>query len=95
MSFYIDDFQLTYVAPPTIQTDIPSIFKTLARTSSRSARRSIPTDLSGPHAQLLTKHFDSITSGNDMKWSSVETTKGSFNYTNADAAGWRSGLRAT
>jgi endo-1,4-beta-xylanase len=25
VSFYVDDFQLSYVAPPTIQTDIPSI----------------------------------------------------------------------
>jgi len=30
-------------------------------------------------------HFNSITSGNDMKWSSVESTKGTFNYANADA----------
>ena len=30
VSFYVDDFQLTYVPPPTIQTNIPSIFKTLA-----------------------------------------------------------------
>jgi len=43
------------------------------------------TDISGPHAQLLTKHFNSITSGNDMKWSSVESAKGSYNFTNADS----------
>ena len=30
VSFYIDDFQLTYVPPPTIQADIPSIFQTLS-----------------------------------------------------------------
>jgi hypothetical protein len=30
VSFYVDDFQLTYVAPPTIQRDIPSIYKTLS-----------------------------------------------------------------
>ena len=30
VSFYIDDFQLTYVAPPTIQTNIPSIFQSLS-----------------------------------------------------------------
>ena len=49
-----------------------------SRIISRSARRSIATDLSGPHAQLLTQHFNSIISGNDMKWSSVENTKGSL-----------------
>ena len=50
--------------------------------SSPSARQIDTTDLSGPHAQLLTMHFNSITSGNDMKWSSVEATKGTYNYTN-------------
>ena len=30
VSFYVGDFQLTYVPPPTIQTGIPSIFKTLS-----------------------------------------------------------------
>jgi endo-1,4-beta-xylanase len=84
VSFYIDDFQLTYVPPPTIQADIPSIFETLADYFPVGAAVDM-TDISGPHAQLLTKHFDSITSGNDMKWSSVESTKGTFNYTNADA----------
>ncbi len=84
VSFYIDDFQLTYVPPPTIQADIPSIFETLADYFPIGSAVDM-TDISGPHAQLLTKHFDSITSGNDMKWGSVESTKGTFNYTNADA----------
>lgn len=83
VDFYIDDFQVTYVAPPVVQTTIPSIFQTLSPYFPVGAAVST-TDLSGPHAQLLTMHFDSITSGNDMKWSSVENTKGSFNYTNAD-----------
>ena len=84
VSFYIDDFQLTYVPPPTIQSDIPSIFQSLSEYFPVGAAVDM-TDISGPHAQLLTKHFDSITSGNDMKWSSVENTKGVFNYANADA----------
>jgi endo-1,4-beta-xylanase len=84
VSFYIDDFQLTYIPPPTIQTDIPSIFETLADFFPVGAAVD-PTDLSGPHAQLLTKHFDSITSGNDMKWSSVENTLGNYTFGNADS----------
>jgi endo-1,4-beta-xylanase len=83
VSFYLDDFQLTYVPPPTIQTDIPSIYKTLSAYFPVGAAID-PTDLSGAHNQLLTMHFDSITSGNDMKWSSVESTKGSFNFNLAD-----------
>jgi len=83
VSFYIDDFQLTYIPPPVVQTNIPSIYQTLSYYFPVGAE--IDTnDLSGPHAQLLERHFDSIVSGNDMKWSSVEATKGSYTYANAD-----------
>jgi endo-1,4-beta-xylanase len=84
VSFYLGDFQLSYVAPPTIQTSIPSIFQTYADLFPIGAAVDT-SDLSGPHAQLLTRHFDSMTPGNDLKWSSVEATKGAFNYTNGDA----------
>ncbi len=84
VSFYIDDFQLSYVPPPTIQADIPSIYEDLAQFFPVGAEVDM-TDISGPHAQLLTKHFNSITSGNDMKWSSVEPSLGTYDYTNADA----------
>jgi len=82
-SFYIDDFKLSFVPPLTIQTDIPSIFQTFADFFPVGAEIDT-SDLSGAHAQLLTKHFNSIVSGNDMKWSSVEATEGVFNYTAAD-----------
>ncbi len=84
VSFYIDDFQLSYVLPPVIQTNIPSIFQTLSGFFPVGAAVD-PTDLSGPHEQLLTMHFNSITPGNEMKWSSVENTPGSFNFGPADA----------
>jgi endo-1,4-beta-xylanase len=84
VSFYLDDFQLTYVSPPTIQADIPSISKTFADFFPIGAEVDT-TDLSGPHAQLLTKHFDSMTPGNDLKWSTVEPSLGSYDYTNGDA----------
>jgi endo-1,4-beta-xylanase len=84
VSFYIDDFQLTYLAPPIIQTDIPSIFERFEDFFPVGGEVD-SIDLSGPHAELLTKHFNSIVSGNDMKWSSVERTKGSFSYGAADA----------
>ena len=84
VSFYIDDFQLTYVPPPTIQTNIASIYKTYADFFPIGAAVDT-TDLSGPHAQLLTMHFDSMTPGNDLKWSSVEPSLGTYDYTNGDA----------
>ena len=83
-SFYIDDFQLTFIPPVQIQTDIPSIFQTLADFFPVGAEVD-SSDLSGPHAQLLTKHFNSIVSGNDMKWDAIEPQEGSFTFTNADA----------
>lgn len=84
VSFSISGFQLSYVAPPTVQTDIPSIYKTLADYFPVGAEVDT-SDLSGPHAQLLTMHFDSIVSGNDMKWSSVEPSLGTYQYGNADS----------
>jgi endo-1,4-beta-xylanase len=84
VSFYIDDFQLSYIPPPTIQTNIPSIYQTFANYFPIGAEVDT-TDLSGPHEQLLTQHFNSIVSGNDMKWMSVEPSEGSYNYGNADA----------
>jgi endo-1,4-beta-xylanase len=84
VSFYIDDFQLTYVSPPTIQTDIPSIHKRYSDFFHIGAAVDT-TDLSGPHAQLLIKHFDSMTPGNDLKWSSVEASKGVYTFGNGDA----------
>jgi len=84
VSFYVDDFQLTYVPPPSIQQGIPSIDKAYSDFFHIGAAVDT-TDISGPHAQLLMKHFDSMTPGNDLKWSSIEPSKGTFNWTNGDA----------
>ncbi len=81
--FYISNFQLTYLPPLTIQQDIPSIYQTLAQYFPVGAEID-STDLLGPHEQLLVKHFNSIVSGNDMKWQETEATEGQFTYTLAD-----------
>jgi endo-1,4-beta-xylanase len=83
-SFSISGFKLSYVSPPQIQTNIPSIYQTLSRYFPVGAAIT-PSDLTGAHAQLLTMHFNSITSGNDFKWSSTEPSLGTYNWTNADA----------
>jgi endo-1,4-beta-xylanase len=83
VSFYIDDFQLSYVPPASIQTGIPSIFQTLSSYFPIGAAVD-QTDLSGAHGQLLTKHFDSMTPGNELKWSSVEASLGTYTYGNGD-----------
>lgn len=83
-SFYIDDFDLTFVPPPQIEPDIPSVYQTLSDFFPIGAAVS-PSDVSGVHAQLLTKHFNSMTSSNDMKWDATERTEGNFTFTAADA----------
>lgn len=82
--FYMTGFQLSYVPPPTIQTDIPSIYQTYANYFPIGAAVD-PTDLSGAHEQLLTMHFNSMTPGNELKWSFTEPTFGSYTYSSGDA----------
>jgi endo-1,4-beta-xylanase len=67
-----------------IQTNIPSIYQTFSGYFPIGAEID-SNDLSGPHAQLLTKHFNSITSGKDMTWSATEATQGTFTYGTADS----------
>ena len=79
--FYIDDFQLTFLPPIQIQTSLASIAQTFADFFPVGAEVT-PADLSGPHAQLLTKHYVSIVSGNDMKWNATEPKEGQFAWAN-------------
>jgi endo-1,4-beta-xylanase len=83
-SFYIDDFDLTYVPPPTAEPNIPSVYQTLAPYFPVGAAV-WSGDLTGEHAVLLKKHFNSITSENDMKWSALQPTEGNFTFAAADA----------
>lgn len=83
-SFYIDDFELTFIPPVQIQTDIPSLWQTLADHFPVGAAI-WQGDITGVHADLLKKHFNSITAENDMKPSFLQPTEGTFNFTTADA----------
>lgn len=83
-SYYIDDFSLVYIPPVQVQTDIPSIYETLAPYFPVGAAVWAG-DLTGPHAQLLAMHFDSITAENDMKWDATEPSEGNFTFSAADA----------
>src|SRR3569833_95237 len=49
--FLIDDFKLTFIPPPTIQADIPSIFQAYANFFSIGAEID-SSDISGVHSQL-------------------------------------------
>jgi endo-1,4-beta-xylanase len=82
-SFSIDDFDVTFVPPVQIETDLAPVAETFAGLFPIGAAVSLA-DLSGPHAQLLARHFNSITSENDMKWDATEPTEGAFTFTNSD-----------
>jgi endo-1,4-beta-xylanase len=82
--FYIDDFQIEFVPPPVAERDIPSVYQSLAEFFPIGAAI-YQGDLTGEHAVLLTKHFNSIVSENDMKWSTLQPAEGNFAYANADA----------
>ncbi len=82
-SFYIDDFILDYIEPPTVQ-DLPSVQAVLDPYFDVGAAVSVA-ELSGAHSELLLRHFDTIVAGNEMKWSSLQPTEGVFNWGPADA----------
>jgi endo-1,4-beta-xylanase len=84
-SFYIDDFSITYVPPAIPEPGIPSVYQSVASVFPIIGTAVIPADIQGQPAVLLSKHFNSITSGNDMKWDATEPTEGNFNFTQADA----------
>jgi endo-1,4-beta-xylanase len=83
-SFYIDDFDLTFVPPPVAERDIAPVHEAFAGLFDVGAAV-WQGDLSGEHAFLLSTHFNSVTSENDMKWGTLQPAEGTFNFANADA----------
>jgi beta-glucosidase len=69
---------------PEIQRDIPSLYQNLAGYFPVGAAI-WQGDISGPHSELLKKHFNSITAENAMKWAVIEPVEGKFNFAPADA----------
>jgi endo-1,4-beta-xylanase len=83
-SFLIDDFELRFVPPPVAERDIASVHEAFSGLFPIGAAV-WQGDLSGEHAFLLGKHFNSVTSENDMKWGSLQPTEGAFDFAAADA----------
>jgi endo-1,4-beta-xylanase len=83
-SFLIDDFELRFVPPPVAERDIASVHEAFAGLFPIGAAV-WQGDLAGEHAFLLAKHFNSVTSENDMKWGTLQPTEGLFNFAAADA----------
>jgi endo-1,4-beta-xylanase len=85
-SFYIDDFSITFVPPAIAQRDIPSVWQSMTKDFPIVGTAVIPADINGSEpAFLLSRHFNSITSGNDMKWDATEASENVFTFGQADA----------
>jgi endo-1,4-beta-xylanase len=81
-SFYLDEFVLTGVVPPEIE-DIPGLYEVLSDHfpvgTAIDAR-----ETTGASAELLTRHFNSITAENHMKPEAIQPTEGEFTFQAAD-----------
>lgn len=80
--FYIDDAKVQFLPPPVIE-NIPSIAQTYAGDFLVGFAAG-QQDISGPHGQLAALHYNSVTPGNDLKWSNTEPTEGNFTFGPAD-----------
>ncbi|MUT68568.1 endo-1,4-beta-xylanase [Paenibacillus sp. NEAU-GSW1] len=89
LDFYIDDFsieQLPEPGPIVIQQDIPSLKDEFADDFMLGTALLVNEieDPNGPDAQLIKKHFNSLTAGNELKWDATEPQEGQFNFTRSD-----------
>ena len=82
-SFYTDDVKVQFLPPPIIE-NIPSIAQTYSSDFLVGFAAGLP-DITGPHGQLAALHYNSVTPGNDLKWSVTEPSQGNFQFGNADA----------
>jgi endo-1,4-beta-xylanase len=87
VSFFIDDFKMTkqIIEPMVIQTDIPSL-KDVFKDDFLIGTAFLNEELTGANADLIIKHFNSITPGNILKPDHTEPIEGQFNFADGDAA---------
>ncbi len=84
VSFYIDDITIAGQVQLAPQTNIPSVYETLAPYFPVGAAFS-PSQLdSDLHIELLTRHFNSLTPENTMKPGPIQPSEGNFAWAGAD-----------
>ncbi|GFN30825.1 endo-1,4-beta-xylanas [Paenibacillus curdlanolyticus] len=83
-SFYVDDFEVIEITPPAIETNIPSL-KDVFANDFPIGTAILNDEMYGPNGDLLTKHFASITPGNNLKWDATEPQENEFHFEGPDA----------
>jgi endo-1,4-beta-xylanase len=91
LPFYVDDFLIRRNSdqePVVIEDGIPSLKDIYANYFRLGTAFTVPeiADPNGPDAQLIKKHFNSVTPGNELKWDATEPQDGQFNFTRSDSA---------
>lgn len=89
LSFYVDEFIIERIPDPIpieIEQDIPSLKDVFADDFLLGSALLVHeiADTEGPDAELLKKHFNSLTAGNEMKWDATEPVEGQYTFANAD-----------
>ncbi|TYP76828.1 endo-1,4-beta-xylanase [Paenibacillus methanolicus] len=89
LAFYVDDVSIERAADPVpieIEKDIPNLKDVFADDFLLGSALLVNEiqDPNGPDAQLLQKHFNSLTAGNELKWDATEPQEGQFDFTRAD-----------
>lgn len=90
-AYYLDDFSITTITPPPVGVaqerveiqDLPPLYAAFGNAFSIGAAIE-PYQTRGPHAEMLTRHFDTITAENAMKPGPIQPTEGEFNWSGAD-----------
>ncbi|GAA4071698.1 endo-1,4-beta-xylanase [Nonomuraea soli] len=79
--YAMDDFTLVHKPVPPIQTELTAVKDTVPFRMGAAIQRQ---QILGLEGQLLTKHFDSVTTGNQLKWDFTEPREGEFTFAAAD-----------
>ncbi|WP_152401534.1 endo-1,4-beta-xylanase [Paenibacillus cellulositrophicus] len=89
LDFYVDDVVIERAPDPVpieIQKDIPSL-KDVFAGQFKLGTAVLVNEIQNPNspdAELVRKHFNSLTAGNELKWDATEPAEGQFNFTAAD-----------
>ncbi|PWV97900.1 GH35 family endo-1,4-beta-xylanase [Paenibacillus cellulosilyticus] len=85
ISFYVDDFSIVEKSATPIEASITPL-KTAFASYFPIGTAFTNDEMYGENANLMKKHFASVTPGNALKWDATEPTEGSFNFTSSDEA---------